>query len=152
MDAVFKKMNFKDQKNITVINAPESFHANMEAMKPWTNIKTNLRAKRIEFVITFVTEQKEIDQLVPKIIHKLEEDAVVWFCYPKKRSKKYTCNFNRDTGWETLGALGYEGVRIVAIDEDWSAVRFRKATHIKTMTRSKGFAMSKEGKAKTKGK
>jgi hypothetical protein len=35
---------------------------------------------------------------------------------------------------------------MVAIDEDWSALRFRKAEHIKTMTR--GFAMSEEGKKK----
>ncbi len=35
---------------------------------------------------------------------------------------------------------------MVAIDEDWSALRFRKAENIKTMTR--GFAMSETGKKK----
>jgi hypothetical protein len=34
----------------------------------------------------------------------------------------------------------------VAIDEDWSALRFRKVAFIKTMTRS--FAMTEEGKEK----
>ena len=44
------------------------------------------------------------------------------------------------------GNLAGKPVRMVAIDEDWSALRFRKAEHIKTMTRS--FAMSEAGKNK----
>lgn len=76
-----------------------------------------------------------------------KNDEVVWLAYPKLSSKKYTCEFNRDTGWQALGDIGFEGVRMVAIDEDWSALRFRKAENIKTMTRS--FAMSKKGKEKS---
>ena len=152
MDAVFKKMNFKEQEHVVVLNAPESFQANMEAMQPWTNIKTNLRSKQIEFVVAFVTEQKEIDNLVSKIMPKLQEDALVWFCYPKKSSKNYTCNFNRDTGWEIMGKYNMEGVRMVAVDADWSALRFRNVKNIKTMTRAKGWTLSKAGKKKTTGK
>jgi len=48
------------------------------------------------------------------------------------RIKKYTCDISRDNGWQALGELGFEGVRMVAIDEDWSAVRFRRAEYIKT--------------------
>ncbi|MEO8473318.1 MAG: hypothetical protein ABI477_14050, partial [Chryseolinea sp.] len=47
-------------------------------------------------------------------------------------------------GWAVLGKLGFEPVRMVAIDEDWSALRFRKTSHIKTMTRSS--AISDAGK------
>ena len=79
-----------------------------------------------------------------------EGDAILWICYPKKSSKKYKCDFNRDSGWTVLGAAGYEPVRMVAIDEDWSALRFRKAENIKTLTRSK--TISQEGKKRaTKG-
>jgi|GEM_PF-6580646 len=60
-----------------------------------------------------------------------------------------TCNFNRDTGWGVLGPHGLEGVRQVAIDDDWTALRFRKVDYIKTMTRKFG-ALSEGGKAKTR--
>jgi hypothetical protein len=40
---------------------------------------------------------------------------------------------------------------MVAIDENWSALRFRKAAFIKSMTRREDFALSAEGKQKTKG-
>ncbi len=47
-----------------------------------------------------------------------------------------------------LGKLGFEGVRQVAIDEDWSALRFRRVEFIKTMSRDKKRAMSELGKAR----
>ena len=51
--------------------------------------------------------------------------------YPKGSSKRLTCDFNRDTGWSPLRAVGFGPVRQVAIDEDWSALRFRRAEFIK---------------------
>jgi hypothetical protein len=55
--------------------------------------------------------------------------------YPKGSSKKYKASINRDSGWESLGQHGFEGVRQVALDENWSALRFRKVEFIKVMTR-----------------
>jgi hypothetical protein len=150
MDPVFKKMNYKGQTGICVVNAPASFAENMEAMEAFAGIYTDIeKLKEIEFFIAFVQTQEEIDTLAPKIAGKLKGDGLVWFSYPKKSSKKYTSEINRDSGWAILGKLGFEGVRQVAVDDDWSSLRFRKVEYIKTMKRSRGFAMSKEGKAKT---
>jgi hypothetical protein len=38
-------------------------------------------------------------------------------------------------------------IRQIAIDDDWSALRFRKPEHIKTMTRK--FAVTEKGKERT---
>lgn len=46
-------------------------------------------------------------------------------------SRRYTCEFNRDTGWAALHKAGFDTVRQVAIDEDWSALRFRRIEYIK---------------------
>ncbi|HEX3836066.1 MAG TPA: hypothetical protein VHW25_03810 [Steroidobacteraceae bacterium] len=64
-------------------------------------------------------------------------DAILWMVYPKGTSKKYHCEFNRDCGWPILAAAGFEPVRMVAIDADWSALRFRRVQFIKTTTRKK---------------
>jgi hypothetical protein len=87
-----------------------------------------------------------VDEAAKAIAGRLEGDALVWFAYPKGTSKKFRCEFNRDTGWAALGELGLEPVRQVAIDEDWSALRFRRVEFIKTMSRS--FALTPEGRAK----
>jgi hypothetical protein len=75
----------------------------------------------------------------------------VWFAYPKGTSKRYKSELSRDSGWEVLGKLGFECVRSVAIDEDWSAARFRRVAFIRTMNRDKKRAMTKQGKARLAG-
>jgi hypothetical protein len=147
MDAVFKKMNFKDSPSVVVINAPESFESNMSAMKEWTIFHHNFSSvKSTNFIVAFCTMQDEVDAVAVEASAKLIGDGLLWFAYPKGSSKKFSCNFNRDTGWEILGRLGFEPVRMVAIDEDWSALRFRRVEFIKKMTRS--FAMTEAGKEK----
>ena len=101
-------------------------------------------------VVVFVAKADEVEGAVKSVRGRVEDDGMMWFAYPKGSSKKYTCEFNRDTGWAELAKAGYEPVRVVAIDEDWSALRFRKVEHIKTMTRS--FAATEAGKAKAKPK
>jgi hypothetical protein len=153
MDTVFKKLNYKEQKEICVINSPKTFNVNLDSIKNISRIIKNIdKVRQTEFILVFVTKQNEINELVPKIADKLDGDGTLWFAYPKGTSKNYKCDFNRDTGWYTLGEYGFEGVRQVAIDEDWSALRFRRVEYIKKMTRSKNLAISKDGKNKTSGK
>lgn len=150
MTPLFKKLNYKEQQQIIVINAPKSFAGELSAMKESAEIVTNLdKVDKAEFAICFLTTQPEIDSFISTIDSKLNGDAVIWLCYPKSSSKNFKCDFNRDTGFASLGQYGLEGVRQVAIDEDWSALRFRKVEYIKTITRKERYALTKEGKERT---
>ena len=146
MTALFKKLNLKEQTELVILNAPESFDAELEPLEHYTIQRDLKGVKRVQFVLAFATTQSQVDAAAKALAAKLEGDALVWFAYPKGSSKKYKCEFNRDTGWAVLGQIGLEPVRQVAIDQDWSALRFRRVEFIKTMTRS--FAMTAEGKAK----
>ncbi len=152
MSNVFKKLNLKDQGEIVVLDAPESFEAELAALAGVTVHRRLTDVKSAAFVLAFGTRQKQVDAFAKAVAKKTAGDAVVWFAYPKGSSKRYTCDFNRDTGWASLGAAGFEPVRQVAIDEDWSALRFRRVEHIKTLTRSTLGALSAEGKRRTKKK
>lgn len=148
MNAVFKKMNYKGQDVIYAINSPNSFENELKEMAVITSVKKQINTTdKAAFIIAFCTTQSEIDKLSTLFSKTLQSDGLLWFAYPKGTSKKYKCDFNRDTGWQILGSLGFEPVRMVAIDEDWSALRFRRVEHIKKMTRS--FALTKEGKEKS---
>jgi hypothetical protein len=151
MSPTFSKLNLKDGKQILVLGAPESFEPELASLQGVKILRKLQDLKEIEFSLAFVTKQKEVDTLGPAVARKAVGDAVVWFAYPKGSSKKYKCEINRDHGWGVLGDAGFEPVRMVAIDEDWSAVRFRRAEFIKTLTRGKQHAMSAQGKAKAKG-
>jgi hypothetical protein len=148
MASTFDKLNLKDQKQILVLNSPQSFESELKALRGITVQRDLKDAGKVEFSLAFVTKQKEVDTLGKAIGKKAEGDAVVWFAYPKGSSKKYKSEINRDSGWKILGDAGFEPVRMVAIDEDWSAVRFRRVEFIKTLTRGKEHRMSAQGKAR----
>lgn len=145
---LFKKLNFKTHPHILVLNSPGSFEKELEQLASETQIFKSLQGiEYLHFVLVFVQTLHEIESSIAAIYPKLEGDAVLWYCYPKASSKRYTCEFNRDTGWSALGKFNLEGVRQVAIDEDWSALRFRKLEFIKNMTRRESMKLSK-GEAK----
>lgn len=151
MNSVFKKMNFKGHSPIYVRNAPEAFKPMMVEMEGLTEFHENLGDTSYDFVICFLQTAKEVEELVNDLQGKMGEDALLWVAFPKKSSKKYKSEINRDSdAWQYIGDFGYEGVRSVAIDADWSALRFRQTKYIKTMKRNPKLAMSKEGKARVK--
>jgi hypothetical protein len=146
--STFEKLNLKEQKQILVLNAPESFEPELKTLRGIAVLRDLKDAGQIEFSLAFVTKQKEVDTLGKAIARKAKGDAVVWLAYPKGSSKKYKSEINRESGWQILGNEGFEPVRMVAIDEDWSAVRFRRVDFIKTLTRGKEHRMSAKGKAR----
>lgn len=153
MTPLFKKLNFKEHKNMLIINTPKSFDLELERMKSNTKIYGDIEnISEADFAMIFASKQNEVDDFTNAIFPKLKGDAVLWICYPKGSSKNYKCEFNRDTGWTVLGQLNMEPVRQVAIDEDWSALRFRKVEFIKTITRRTDFALTAEAKKRTTAK
>jgi len=150
MPSTFEKLNLKNQTTILVLNAPASFEPELAALHGVTVLRNLQPLDAIDFSLAFVTTQKEVDTLAKAIAKRAKGDAVVWFAYPKGTSKKYKSEINRDTGWQALGQAGFEPVRAVAIDEDWSALRFRRVEFIKTMTRANEHRMTSQGKARPK--
>ena len=150
--SVFEKLNLKDQAEILVLNAPDSFEPELSRLRGVRVRRSLSGVSQASFALAFVTRQGEVDPLAKSISRIAEGDAIVWFAYPKGTSKRYTSDIGRESSWSALGAAGFEGVRMVAIDEDWTAVRFRRAEFIKTMKRDARHAMSKRGKARAAGK
>jgi len=61
----------------------------------------------------------------------MDPSGLIWVAYPKKSSKKYKSDLSRDDFWDALKDLGLEPVRQIALDEDWSALRFKLGSDVK---------------------
>ncbi|MGD1846017.1 MAG: hypothetical protein ACFB10_11545 [Salibacteraceae bacterium] len=147
---LFKKLNYKAQEVVCILNAPHEFEPELRAIEGQVKVVYQLDAScPLTFFLAFVQSPEEVEALATTVAQQLEGDGIVWFAYPKKSSKKYKASINRDAGWESLGNEGFEPVRAVAIDQDWSVMRFRKVDYIKTMTRNPHMILSKAGKAKS---
>lgn len=135
MQDIWKKLNLKDHKKVMVLNSPESFEESIRELQNVEVLRDLDTDEDIQFILSFVMSKAEIESIASKFLSKTKGDVIVWFSYPKGTSKKYTCDFNRDTGWDSVQEIGFGGVRQVAIDEDWSALRFRRKEYVKSRSK-----------------
>ena len=144
-DAILKKLQLKDQTPILVLNAPDAFDPAIHAMSGDVHHERG-DAGCYPAVFVFVASVAEAQSLLAAAAEALCAGGLLWAAYPKKSSKRYASDVSRDNAeaWRPLARHGFEPVRQVALDDDWSALRFRKVEEIESFTR--GFAMSEEGK------
>ena len=128
---LFHKLNLKDQTSILVLDAPASFEPELAALAGVRVLRRPEPDQGVSFALAFAVTRAELDRCSRELAVRAEGDAILWIAYPKQRSRRYTCEFNRDRHWEVLEAAGFETVRMVAIDEDWSAVRWRRSAFVK---------------------
>jgi hypothetical protein len=125
MLTVFAKLNFTDHKQIVVLESPGSFGSELAALTRCQIIRDLKKAKEVTFSLAFMTTPEQVNALAPAIARKARGDAIVWFGLSQGDLEKYKSQIDRDNDWNMLGHEGFEPVRIVAIDEDWSAKRFQ---------------------------
>lgn len=135
MTPIFQKLNLKAQREIVVFNAPATFEPELARLDGVKILRNPKNPVAVLFALAFVTQQAELDRLSRLLAALSDADALLWFAYPKGTSKRHACEFNRDTGWDVIRGAGFDSVRQVAIDEDWSALRFRRLEYIKAAGR-----------------
>ena len=98
MDPVFKKMNFKNQPEICMLNAPESCSTNLEAMQDLTGVQTEWALiKKLHFGLAFVTKQALVTvQPAKPTVHRfslLQPKEAAFFCTINKRCSESETSF-----------------------------------------------------------
>lgn len=78
-----------------------------------------------DVIVAFVRIRADLDTLAGPAIDAARRDKLTWIAYPK--AGKLGTDLNRDTLRELLVGHGIQPVRQVAIDDVWSALRFRPA-------------------------
>lgn len=118
---ILRKAQYKRELRSAVLNAPvpigEEF---MNAGLPTSAEESD----NLQFTILFVKDRHEAEKNLEPTIKKIQSDSVFWVAYPKGGSSIRT-DLNRDKLWSLLEPLGYRPVSQIAIDNDWSALRFR---------------------------
>jgi len=133
MQKLLEKLNYKGNDRIAVLNAEDNFTVSLSNQLGNVTIDREIDPRfPYNFILIFVRSVSEVEIFAPIAIHNLLCDGVLWFCYPKKTSKKHSSDIDREHGWKTLNDFGFRGIRLVAIDEDWFALRFRSIRFIKS--------------------
>ena len=132
MKKLLEKLNYNDQQRIALLNADDKFRTRLAAVLKHTTIDTEIDSRfPYHFMMIFVKNIAEVDEVSYAVIHNLSGDGVLWFCFPRKTSKKLETDLSKDFGWQSLNDLGFHRRRLITVNSDWSALSFKHEKHIK---------------------
>jgi len=89
-------------EEIPVLNATDAFEPKLEDLRGVRVVRRLDVVKGVAFALTFVTRRAGLRQLSIALAAKAIGDVLLWFAYPKGTSKKCTCDFHRDDGWDAV--------------------------------------------------
>lgn len=110
-----RKLGVKPEHVVFLDNAPDGFDLDAPTSRRLP--------KNLDLTLTFHTRRSTLERRLPQLIERTAQDGAVWICWPKKASKVPT---DLDDGAvRQIGlATGLVDVKVCAIDETWSALKF----------------------------
>ena len=125
---LIKKLRIQPGQRLLILNAPEGYISELGQLLEGAEVK-QAQDGAFDFVQVFVKSIAELEEHAPKAMKSVKYDGLLWICYPKQSSKIKT-DINRDSGWDVIQQAGLRPVTQVAIDDTWSALRFRPAERV----------------------
>lgn len=109
-----KKLNLKPGTKLRVIGKPKDVDLGDVDVTALANVKD---------VLVFVATLAGLERTGAPLVDAARADRIAWAAYPK--AGQLGTDLNRDVLWKALEKKGVQPVRQVALDEVWSALRFR---------------------------
>lgn len=126
MSALAKKLLIKPGNRIALVNPPDGYADRLEPLPEGAAV-VELQPG-LDVVQVFAQDRAELRRAAGALT-SVREGGLLWVCYPKGGRRAGT-DLNRDLLWEELGRSGLTGVTLVAVDDTWSAMRFRPAAEV----------------------
>ena len=127
-DGLMKKLQLKDGQRLALLKPPEGYEARLATELAGVTIDDEGSP---DAVLAFVASRAEALDVAPRAFETVRDGGLVWLAYPKGGSGIAT-DLNRDVLWKTLDSTGWRPVRQIALDDTWSAMRFRPKAEVGT--------------------
>jgi hypothetical protein len=114
-----QKLQIKAGESVVVLYAPRDVTIELEGTRKVSN------AAAADAMVVFAANRAELRERADPFVEAARRDALAWIAYPK--AGQLDTDLNRDSLWKLLEDRGIRPVRQVAIDDVWSALRFRPA-------------------------
>src|SRR6202158_3796290 len=130
MNPLSKKLGLKPGMRALVVAAPSAYLKSLAPLPEGVVISEAMGGTH-EFVQFFATRRSDIEKSAKKVLKSAAPDALVWITYPKKTSGVES-DLSREGVWAAMGGTGWRPVSPIAIDDVWSALRFRPTQDVKS--------------------
>jgi hypothetical protein len=123
MNPLAKKLQIKPGKRWLFFNAPENYLESLEPLPEGVTVAYETKGE-FDGVQLFVKNSTELASSLKVIVPILRADTLFWVTYPKKSSGIKT-NLEMMSSWDELAKYDLRGVASAAVNETWTALRFR---------------------------
>jgi len=121
--SIAQKMFIKPGNKVLIINPPEGYLAGMGELPEAVSLLQDT-SSRVNVIQVFVLNRSELESQLARLKELLAPKGILWVTYHKGTSRVKT-DINRDTINAYSHSIGLEGVAMISIDEDWSALRLK---------------------------
>lgn len=132
MNAVAKKLLMKPGQSWLLLNAPEDYLSTLNPLPENLQVSYSAQGK-FDGIQLFVLNRAELAENLKLIKRVLLPDTVLWAIYPKK-SSGIASDLAMMSSWDEATPYGLTGVAAAAIDDTWTALRFRPIGQSKVST------------------
>jgi hypothetical protein len=136
---VLEKLQLKDEKNLLIQGLPSSVEKQFSKLSFAKNVTPLLKSRKIDFALVFAISQKQLKGILADVLPALQINAKLWIAYPKLTSK-IASDLSRDANWDCITDKGYETVRSIALDNVWTALRFKKPDTAENSAKGESFS------------
>ena len=119
---LIKKLGIKPGFSILALNAPKNYYDLLGSLPPEVQIADSDETD-IDFIHDFETLLPHLQDALPSLRKKLKINGMLWLSWPKGTSKIST-NLNRDIIRELVLQTDLVDVKVCAVDENWSGLKF----------------------------
>jgi Bacteriocin-protection, YdeI or OmpD-Associated len=123
---LLEKLQLKEEKNLLIQGLPSSIEKQFVKLTFSKSVTPLLKKRKIDFALVFAVNQRQLADILKDVVPALQNDAKFWIAYPKLTSK-IASDLSRDANWDFVADYGFEAVRMIALDNVWSAARFKKS-------------------------
>ena len=117
-----KKLGIKEGSRIGLVNAPKNFRDELGELPDDVEFVKRL-TNSLDIIVFFVFSERELATNFSRLAGKLKMNGMIWIAWPKKSSGVKT-----DISFELVQKIGLAAglvdVKICAIDETWSGLKF----------------------------
>jgi hypothetical protein len=131
LSAMAKKLRLAREHQVAVLNAPDGFVGQLQPGP--AGLETELKpTASYDAVVLFVKDVDELRRLGSPAIHAAKPNGLLWITYPKGTTQGETdlpatpSWVQRDVLGEITSETGYKAVSFVALDDHWTALRFKR--------------------------
>jgi hypothetical protein len=120
-----RKLHLKPGMRFAVVNAPQGFRRTLGKLPAGVTQEKSLK-NALDLVLLFLVTRKELKNQWPKALKSLKPDSSLWVAYPKRTSGVDSELAEMNGGWDVYKNSAWQPVAMIAVDDIWSAVRFKQ--------------------------